>query len=151
MNIEHMAELRDRIAGCDPTECNMNLWRCGTTCCLGGHAELLMMQKGIFLKRGFDIELVPNTIQPVADWLGLSGVEAQNLFYDYPFSPVDGVFDWKAWMLQRLDQVMALGIVPPLDFGLSRLEHDLLFRSAQNESKRIGDKEATQDASLVEV
>ncbi len=119
INIAHFKELRTFFRKLPAKSFNMKTWRdpgkvdgkyifsvgtmeqygfqCGAVGCIGGWTEAYL-------------KLSPHvTLQPIIEWLGIDGSDANKLFYQYPNTPGTRRVSWKMWILHRLDIVIETG------------------------------------------
>ena len=111
MNIENMKKLRAFVAKLPDQQLDMKRWHstkdCGTVCCIGGWATVLALEEIDPTHHYYctDLNCAVHHAEFAADWLDLDDDETQRLFFDFPDMSVE--YNWKPWILARLDGVIA--------------------------------------------
>jgi hypothetical protein len=129
MNVERMKQVRAWVAMMPDQFCDMTDWQhlawdkdsdgivtfeimqqrgflCGSAACIAGITELMVNR--CTRRQREKMELDGQYVW-AQDWLELSYFEKKALFCSMPSdSPQEG---WKAWMLQRLDDAIASGVI----------------------------------------
>lgn len=103
MNRENVLKIREDINVAPEQNCSMKYWHCNSVMCIGGYTEARMRAEGVPTGTIF-------STTTVGTYLGMDFVQADTLFYHYP-ETCEPFPNWKEWMLFRLDDILATGVV----------------------------------------
>jgi hypothetical protein len=85
VNAQRILELADYIAKQPEENFGMHSWMCGTVACIGGHCQLMQLQKAGRAYSDFEQALDDETVLRAPVYLGLTEEEWSDLFM--PMTP----------------------------------------------------------------